>query len=41
MKKQKRLVLKEKYQLIVGMIILYAIVIIGIILLNARLGMMQ
>ena len=41
MKKQKRLVLKEKYQLIVGMIILYSIVINGIILINARLGMMQ
>ena len=38
MKNKKRLVLKEKYQAILGILLLYSIVIIGIILINARLG---
>ena len=38
MKRQKKLVLKEKYQTILAILLLYSIVIIGIILLNARLG---
>ena len=38
MKTRKRLVLKEKYQALFGIFILYMIIIIGVILINARLG---
>ena len=36
--KKKHLVLKEKYEIIVCAFLLYTIVIVGIILINARLG---
>lgn len=39
--KKKKLVLKEKYQNLLAIILLYSLIIIGIILVNARLGMLQ